>query len=59
VRRTLASQREEWAILAAHRQDSPWSGEAAQHAQEKLPEDASDCISVARALQQRVGALDA
>ena len=35
--------REEWVILAAHRQDRPWSGETVQHAQENLPEYASDC----------------
>jgi len=35
--------REEWVILAAHRQDRPWSGETVQRAQENLPEYAADC----------------
>jgi UDPglucose--hexose-1-phosphate uridylyltransferase len=35
--------REEWVILAAHRQDRPWSGETVQHLQENLPEYSADC----------------
>jgi UDPglucose--hexose-1-phosphate uridylyltransferase len=35
--------REEWVIVAAHRQDRPWSGETLQHEDEMLPEYVSDC----------------
>lgn len=35
--------REEWVIVAAHRQDRPWSGEMVRHAQNALPAYAADC----------------
>lgn len=35
--------REEWVIIAAHRQDRPWSGETLQHEEETLPEYVPDC----------------
>ncbi|MDQ3687452.1 MAG: galactose-1-phosphate uridylyltransferase [Acidobacteriota bacterium] len=35
--------REEWIIVAAHRQNRPWSGETIEHAEELLPEYVSDC----------------
>jgi UDPglucose--hexose-1-phosphate uridylyltransferase len=35
--------REEWVIVAAHRQDRPWSGETVQHEQGARPSYASDC----------------
>jgi len=35
--------REEWVIVAAHRQDRPWSGCTVQPEQEKLPEYVVDC----------------
>lgn len=35
--------REEWIIVAAHRQDRPWSGAVIEHEQEKLPEYVADC----------------
>ncbi len=35
--------REEWVIVAAHRQDRPWSGNKVQHAQKDLPEYVADC----------------
>src|SRR6266508_1073815 len=35
--------REEWVIVAAHRQDRPWSGETTQHNEELLPEYLEDC----------------
>jgi UDPglucose--hexose-1-phosphate uridylyltransferase len=35
--------REEWVIVAAHRQDRPWSGAVVQHEEEKLPEYIPDC----------------
>jgi UDPglucose--hexose-1-phosphate uridylyltransferase len=35
--------REEWVIVAAHRQDRPWSGETVQHDQGPRPSYASDC----------------
>jgi len=35
--------REEWVIVAAHRQDRPWSGELKEHPPETLPEYAPDC----------------
>ncbi len=35
--------REEWIIVAAHRQNRPWSGETIKHAEELLPEYVSDC----------------
>jgi len=35
--------RQEWVIVAAHRQDRPWSGETVPHAVPQLPEYAPDC----------------
>ncbi len=35
--------REEWVVIAAHRQDRPWSGEMVVHAEEALPEYVDDC----------------
>jgi UDPglucose--hexose-1-phosphate uridylyltransferase len=35
--------REEWVILAAHRQDRPWSGETVSRPQAELPDFVSDC----------------
>jgi UDPglucose--hexose-1-phosphate uridylyltransferase len=35
--------REEWVVIAAHRQDRPWSGETAETQQIKLPHFLSDC----------------
>ena len=35
--------RQEWVIVAAHRQDRPWSGETVPHASPGLPEYAPDC----------------
>jgi UDPglucose--hexose-1-phosphate uridylyltransferase len=35
--------REEWVILAAHRQDRPWSGETIKQIQTDLPEHVADC----------------
>jgi UDPglucose--hexose-1-phosphate uridylyltransferase len=35
--------REEWVIIAAHRQNRPWSGETIEHNEELLPEYAPDC----------------
>lgn len=35
--------REEWVIIAAHRQNRPWSGETIQHNGELLPEYLPDC----------------
>ena len=35
--------REEWVIVAAHRQDRPWIGETVEHAQSPLPDFDSDC----------------
>jgi UDPglucose--hexose-1-phosphate uridylyltransferase len=35
--------REEWVIIAAHRQDRPWSGDTVKHDQKDLPEYAKDC----------------
>jgi len=35
--------REEWVVLAAHRQDRPWNGELVVHAEEALPEYVDDC----------------
>jgi UDPglucose--hexose-1-phosphate uridylyltransferase len=35
--------REEWVVVAAHRQDRPWSGEMVVHAEEALPEYVDDC----------------
>ena len=35
--------REEWVIIAAHRQNRPWSGETIEHEQEPLPQYVEDC----------------
>jgi UDPglucose--hexose-1-phosphate uridylyltransferase len=35
--------REEWVIVAAHRQDRPWSGATVSHEPEKIPDYVSDC----------------
>src|SRR6185369_5831334 len=35
--------REEWVIVAAHRQDRPWSGEIVPHEQPNLPPYVADC----------------
>jgi UDPglucose--hexose-1-phosphate uridylyltransferase len=35
--------REEWVILAAHRQDRPWSGETVQSEEKELPDYMPDC----------------
>ena len=35
--------REEWVIIAAHRQNRPWSGETIEHSEEPLPEYVADC----------------
>src|SRR5437867_1105350 len=35
--------REEWVVIAAHRQDRPWSGEALAVEEKVLPEHVSDC----------------
>lgn len=35
--------REEWVIIAAHRQNRPWSGETIQHNEDPLPAYVEDC----------------
>lgn len=35
--------REEWVIVAAHRQNRPWSGETIEHDEEPLPKYLADC----------------
>ena len=35
--------REEWVIIAAHRQNRPWSGETVEHNAETLPAYVEDC----------------
>jgi UDPglucose--hexose-1-phosphate uridylyltransferase len=35
--------REEWVIVAAHRQDRPWSGSTVRHEEVELPEYVPDC----------------
>ena len=35
--------REEWVIIAAHRQDRPWSGNTIAHDETNLPEHDADC----------------
>ena len=35
--------RQEWVIVAAHRQDRPWSGETVTHEEKSLPPYVSDC----------------
>ena len=36
--------REEWVIIAAHRQDRPWIGETIEKASEDIPEYSADCF---------------
>ena len=43
--------REEWVIVAAHRQDRPWSGETIQHDEGSLPEYLADCYLCPRNLR--------
>jgi UDPglucose--hexose-1-phosphate uridylyltransferase len=35
--------REEWVLIAAHRQDRPWSGETVSHQEKQLAPHAEDC----------------
>ena len=35
--------REEWVVVAAHRQNRPWSGEMVENAEIKVPEYDEDC----------------
>jgi UDPglucose--hexose-1-phosphate uridylyltransferase len=35
--------REEWVIIAAHRQNRPWSGETVVHKEHNIPEYVADC----------------
>lgn len=35
--------REEWVVVAAHRQNRPWSGETLEHAANQTPEYRADC----------------
>jgi UDPglucose--hexose-1-phosphate uridylyltransferase len=35
--------REEWVVVAAHRQNRPWSGETVENAEKKVPEYIEDC----------------
>lgn len=35
--------REEWVIVAAHRQNRPWSGETVEHSEEERPAYVEDC----------------
>jgi UDPglucose--hexose-1-phosphate uridylyltransferase len=35
--------REEWVIIAAHRQNRPWSGETLSHSEDEEPEYVEDC----------------
>src|SRR4030095_5653054 len=35
--------REEWVIVAAHRQGRPWSGETVKHEAQPLPQHVKDC----------------
>ena len=35
--------REEWVVVAAHRQNRPWSGETIEHVQSTLPDYLPDC----------------
>jgi UDPglucose--hexose-1-phosphate uridylyltransferase len=35
--------REEWVIIAAHRQNRPWSGETVAHQEQRVPEYVEDC----------------
>src|ERR1700682_196283 len=35
--------REEWVVVAAHRQNRPWSGETIEHVEAALPDYEPDC----------------
>jgi UDPglucose--hexose-1-phosphate uridylyltransferase len=35
--------REEWVVVAAHRQNRPWSGGTVEHAEEEVPDYVADC----------------
>ena len=35
--------REEWVIVAAHRQDRPWSGAVIPHGEHEIPDYVADC----------------
>jgi len=43
--------REEWVIVAAHRQNRPWSGGTIEHDEEPLPEYLADCYLCPRNLR--------
>ena len=43
--------REEWVIIAAHRQNRPWSGETVEHNGQSLPEYVADCYLCPRNLR--------
>lgn len=43
--------REEWVIVAAHRQNRPWSGETIEHDEQPLPEYLEDCYLCPRNLR--------
>ena len=45
--------REEWVIVAAHRQNRPWSGEILEHQHNQTPEYVADCYLCPR--NERVG----
>ena len=45
--------REEWVVVAAHRQNRPWSGEIIEHNGDKIPEYVEDCYLCPR--NERVG----
>lgn len=45
--------REEWVVVAAHRQNRPWSGETLEHTPSQTPEYVSDCYLCPR--NERVG----
>lgn len=47
--------REEWVIVAAHRQNRPWSGEMIEHEHSSLPEYIADCYLCPR--NERVGGI--
>ena len=45
--------REEWVVVAAHRQNRPWSGETLEHAHKNTPEYVENCYLCPR--NERVG----
>jgi UDPglucose--hexose-1-phosphate uridylyltransferase len=45
--------REEWVVIAAHRQNRPWSGETLEHENKQSPEYVEDCYLCPR--NERVG----